>query len=236
MHTAQDLFIAHVFHCEPSSGALCKTIEAACKVGAFVPSFVHPRPKSFQCMHLIIPRIGNLPMSLFLTIRLFIILNLQFLKILFKTRYFCGFWVILCVKFAVEVPEVSWCTPQRTGTGSGRSGQLDGQGPRRHSQVSGRLTYRTQGQRHLGILRWGLGFAGEMLQIIWRKYFFFTYIWNLEAFLSKISEKVEILKIKIWYFRQYYSYYNCLTSRSAKSSFYEEISNKINGIGNVLKF
>jgi len=91
MHTAQDLFIAHVFHCEPSSGALCKTIEAACKVGAFVPSFVHPRPKSFQCMHLIIPRIGNLPMSLFLTIRLFIILNLQFLKILFKTRYFCGF-------------------------------------------------------------------------------------------------------------------------------------------------
>lgn len=32
MHTAQDLFIAHVFNCEPSSGALCKTIEAACKV------------------------------------------------------------------------------------------------------------------------------------------------------------------------------------------------------------
>lgn len=33
MHTAQDKFIAHVFHCEPSSGALCKTVEAACKVG-----------------------------------------------------------------------------------------------------------------------------------------------------------------------------------------------------------
>lgn len=32
MHTAQDKFVAHVFHCEPSSGALCKTIEAACKV------------------------------------------------------------------------------------------------------------------------------------------------------------------------------------------------------------
>jgi Phosphotyrosine interaction domain (PTB/PID). len=32
MHTAQDLFIAHVFVTEPSSGALCKTIEAACKV------------------------------------------------------------------------------------------------------------------------------------------------------------------------------------------------------------
>ncbi|XP_071642842.1 protein Fe65 homolog [Temnothorax longispinosus] len=32
MHTAQDLFIAHVFNCEPSSGALCKTIEAACKL------------------------------------------------------------------------------------------------------------------------------------------------------------------------------------------------------------
>jgi amyloid beta (A4) precursor protein-binding family B protein 2 (Fe65-like) len=32
MHTAQDTFVAHVFYCEPSSGALCKTIEAACKV------------------------------------------------------------------------------------------------------------------------------------------------------------------------------------------------------------
>lgn len=32
MHTAQDKYVAHVFHCEPSSGALCKTIEAACKV------------------------------------------------------------------------------------------------------------------------------------------------------------------------------------------------------------
>ncbi|XP_076321699.1 protein Fe65 homolog isoform X3 [Tachypleus tridentatus] len=32
MHTADDQFIAHVFHCEPSSGALCKTIEAACKL------------------------------------------------------------------------------------------------------------------------------------------------------------------------------------------------------------
>ncbi|XP_008480579.1 protein Fe65 homolog, partial [Diaphorina citri] len=32
MHTAQDLFIAHVFVTEPSSGALCKTIEAACKL------------------------------------------------------------------------------------------------------------------------------------------------------------------------------------------------------------
>ncbi|XP_048512008.1 protein Fe65 homolog isoform X4 [Athalia rosae] len=32
MHTAQDIFIAHIFNCEPSSGALCKTIEAACKL------------------------------------------------------------------------------------------------------------------------------------------------------------------------------------------------------------
>lgn len=32
MHTAQDKFVAHVFYCEPSSGALCKTIEAACKL------------------------------------------------------------------------------------------------------------------------------------------------------------------------------------------------------------
>ncbi|PVD34945.1 hypothetical protein C0Q70_06226 [Pomacea canaliculata] len=31
MHTAQNKFLAHVFHCEPSAGPLCKTIEAACK-------------------------------------------------------------------------------------------------------------------------------------------------------------------------------------------------------------
>ena len=32
MHTAQNKFVSHVFHCEPSAGPLCKTIEAACKV------------------------------------------------------------------------------------------------------------------------------------------------------------------------------------------------------------
>ncbi|XP_040162810.1 protein Fe65 homolog isoform X3 [Anopheles arabiensis] len=32
MHTAQDKFVAHVFYCEPTSGPLCKTIEAACKL------------------------------------------------------------------------------------------------------------------------------------------------------------------------------------------------------------
>ncbi|CAL4071158.1 unnamed protein product, partial [Meganyctiphanes norvegica] len=32
MHNAQDKFVAYVFHCEPSTGALCKTIEAACKL------------------------------------------------------------------------------------------------------------------------------------------------------------------------------------------------------------
>jgi len=32
MHTAQDHYVAHVFHCEPSGGAMCKTIEAACKL------------------------------------------------------------------------------------------------------------------------------------------------------------------------------------------------------------
>ncbi|XP_061716831.1 protein Fe65 homolog isoform X1 [Cydia pomonella] len=32
VHTAQDMFVAHCFHAEPSSGALCKTIEAACKL------------------------------------------------------------------------------------------------------------------------------------------------------------------------------------------------------------
>ena len=28
----QDTFICHVFHCEPTAGPLCKTIEAACKL------------------------------------------------------------------------------------------------------------------------------------------------------------------------------------------------------------
>ncbi|XP_078323905.1 protein Fe65 homolog isoform X2 [Crassostrea virginica] len=32
MHGAEDLFYVHVFHCEPSAGPLCKTIEAACKL------------------------------------------------------------------------------------------------------------------------------------------------------------------------------------------------------------
>ena len=30
VHTAQDTFMAYAFHCEPNSGPLCKTIEAAC--------------------------------------------------------------------------------------------------------------------------------------------------------------------------------------------------------------
>lgn len=32
MHCAEDQFVAHIFHCDPSAGALCKTIEAACKL------------------------------------------------------------------------------------------------------------------------------------------------------------------------------------------------------------
>ncbi|XP_062566628.1 amyloid beta precursor protein binding family B member 2-like isoform X1 [Saccostrea cucullata] len=32
IHGAEDQFYAHVFHCEPSAGPLCKTIEAACKL------------------------------------------------------------------------------------------------------------------------------------------------------------------------------------------------------------
>lgn len=32
VHTANDVYIAHVLCCHPSSGAICKTIEAACKV------------------------------------------------------------------------------------------------------------------------------------------------------------------------------------------------------------
>lgn len=32
VHKAEDKFLSHVFHCEPSAGPLCKTIEAACKL------------------------------------------------------------------------------------------------------------------------------------------------------------------------------------------------------------
>jgi len=32
VHKAEDKYYAHVFHCDPSAGPLCKTIEAACKV------------------------------------------------------------------------------------------------------------------------------------------------------------------------------------------------------------
>lgn len=42
MHTAEDKFVCHAFLCEPSSGALCKTIEAACKVDSVIKfSFLH---------------------------------------------------------------------------------------------------------------------------------------------------------------------------------------------------
>jgi hypothetical protein len=51
MHTAQDLFIAHVFNCEPSSGALCKTIEAACKVTILNDfSLVRERAQRRRCL------------------------------------------------------------------------------------------------------------------------------------------------------------------------------------------
>lgn len=49
MHTAQNKFIAHVFHCEPSAGPLCKTIEAACKLRYQKCLDAHPQtPKSAQ--------------------------------------------------------------------------------------------------------------------------------------------------------------------------------------------
>uniref|UniRef100_A0A8D8LJ95 Protein Fe65 homolog n=1 Tax=Cacopsylla melanoneura TaxID=428564 RepID=A0A8D8LJ95_9HEMI len=50
MHTAQDLFIAHAFQAEPSSGALCKTIEAACKLRYQKCLDAHPGgiPRSVQ--------------------------------------------------------------------------------------------------------------------------------------------------------------------------------------------
>ncbi|XP_039294670.1 LOW QUALITY PROTEIN: protein Fe65 homolog, partial [Nilaparvata lugens] len=48
MHTAQDLFIAHVFHCQPSSGALCKTIEAACKLRYQKCLDAHPHDRALR--------------------------------------------------------------------------------------------------------------------------------------------------------------------------------------------
>lgn len=50
MHTAQDKFVCYVFLCEPSSGALCKTIEAACKVSFPVfDVFSATSPSNSQC-------------------------------------------------------------------------------------------------------------------------------------------------------------------------------------------
>lgn len=49
MHTAQNKFVSHVFHCEPSAGPLCKTIEAACKLRYQKCLDAHPQtPKSAQ--------------------------------------------------------------------------------------------------------------------------------------------------------------------------------------------
>lgn len=44
MHTAEDKFVCHAFLCEPSSGALCKTIEAACKVKTSVAMVIRLFP------------------------------------------------------------------------------------------------------------------------------------------------------------------------------------------------
>ncbi|KAL8613490.1 hypothetical protein ACOMHN_007533 [Nucella lapillus] len=49
MHTAQNKFMSHVFHCEPSAGPLCKTIEAACKLRYQKCLDAHPQtPKSIK--------------------------------------------------------------------------------------------------------------------------------------------------------------------------------------------
>lgn len=57
MHTAQDTFMAHVFHCEPSSGALCKTIEAACKVISIQCITVNVDIKYFHCIAAALPKV-----------------------------------------------------------------------------------------------------------------------------------------------------------------------------------
>nr|CAH0105759.1 unnamed protein product [Daphnia galeata] len=52
VHTANDVYIAHVLCCYPSSGAICKTIEAACKVVfciSFSVSCIEFRYVSYMC-------------------------------------------------------------------------------------------------------------------------------------------------------------------------------------------
>ena len=50
VHTANDVYIAHVLCCQPSSGAICKTIEAACKVSnRFVTFWARALTPSFLC-------------------------------------------------------------------------------------------------------------------------------------------------------------------------------------------
>lgn len=48
MHTAEDQYFAHVFHCEPSAGPLCKTIEAACKLRYQKCLDAHPQTPTSQ--------------------------------------------------------------------------------------------------------------------------------------------------------------------------------------------
>ncbi|XP_013411257.1 protein Fe65 homolog isoform X2 [Lingula anatina] len=48
MHNANDHYIAHAFHCEPSAGALCKTIEAACKLRFTKLLDSHPAPAELR--------------------------------------------------------------------------------------------------------------------------------------------------------------------------------------------
>lgn len=48
VHTARNKFVAHVFHCEPSSGAFCKTVEAACKLRYQKCLDAHPENNSLM--------------------------------------------------------------------------------------------------------------------------------------------------------------------------------------------
>lgn len=65
VHTANDVYIAHILCCFPSSGAICKTIEAACKV--FLSTFpnVHLSfvliPKSLLFLIVTLPKMPRCP-------------------------------------------------------------------------------------------------------------------------------------------------------------------------------
>ena len=83
MHTAQEQFIAYVFHCEPSAGALSKTVEAACKV--IVHCFIYTGV--FDCSTCATVWLGDIVLGA--------VMGISYLKSSLTTNYFFSYFVVV---------------------------------------------------------------------------------------------------------------------------------------------